>query len=397
MKNICLITPGHISTNPRLVKEASALSLAGFKVHIIFTQYVATQVRHDEFILNANPAWTYDVLNWSATSPLSKLNRLLSKFTFSFSTNICVKINRNFRWQLKKAIANKADLYIAHNLGALPIAVQAAQKNSTIAGFDAEDFHRNEVSDDIGNADVILKTTIEDLYIPQVKHFTAASPLIAERYASLYHKNCTSILNVFSKEALASEIADDNKEPLKLFWFSQTIGPNRGLEAIVKAVNLTGIKMHLHLLGQLTYGYDLAIQAIARPRVCLIKFHDTVAPGDVFKLAKTFDVGLASEPSEPLNRNICLTNKLFTYIQSGLAMALSNTDAQTNFIKTYPTAGQLYTNENQLSAILTAYHHDRDSLKKAKQNNYQLGMQKFNWETESTKFISAVKASLGIN
>ena len=36
-KRICLITPGHIASNPRLVKEARALQQSGMEVHIIFS------------------------------------------------------------------------------------------------------------------------------------------------------------------------------------------------------------------------------------------------------------------------------------------------------------------------------------------------------------------------
>jgi hypothetical protein len=396
LKKVCLITPGHISTNPRLVKEAESLSQAGFRVHIVFTQYVAGQVKYDTGILTANPEWTYDVLNWTGTSFLSKLNRLLSKLSTVVAKNECNMLNRNFVWQVKKAALFTADIYIAHNLGALPVAVQAAKKNNALTGFDAEDFHRNEVTDDTSSTDVKLKIAIEDKYIPQLNHFTAASPLIAARYKSLYQVDCISILNVFPKAA-TYQANEDTMQPLQLFWFSQTIGPNRGIELIIKAINLTGIKMQLHLLGNEVAGYRQVLLALADPFFCDIVFYDTVAPDNVFELAKTFDIGLAAEPHVPLNRNICLTNKLFTYIQCGLAVAASNTLAQVDFFENYSVPGKLYANETDLSDILTSYHYNREALKKARQDSYEIGRHELNWEIESVKFISLIKLTLSIN
>ena len=37
--SICLLTPGHLSTNPRLTKEADALVSAGFEVCVLAADY----------------------------------------------------------------------------------------------------------------------------------------------------------------------------------------------------------------------------------------------------------------------------------------------------------------------------------------------------------------------
>ena len=37
---VCILTPGHLSTNPRVVKEADALAGAGYEVRVIASDYV---------------------------------------------------------------------------------------------------------------------------------------------------------------------------------------------------------------------------------------------------------------------------------------------------------------------------------------------------------------------
>jgi hypothetical protein len=35
-----LVTPGHLSTNPRLVKEADALAAAGYQVSVVSARFI---------------------------------------------------------------------------------------------------------------------------------------------------------------------------------------------------------------------------------------------------------------------------------------------------------------------------------------------------------------------
>ncbi len=59
-----------------------------------------------------------------------------------------VQAATQFYPELKKSACDiKADLYIAHNLGALTAAAMAAQKNNARYSFDAEDFHRAQEED----------------------------------------------------------------------------------------------------------------------------------------------------------------------------------------------------------------------------------------------------------
>lgn len=396
MKKVCLITPGHISTNPRLVKEATSLSQAGFKVHIVFTQYIAGQVKYDTDLLTANPEWTYNVLNWTGTSYLSKLNRLLYKLSAVVSKNQCNILNRNFAWQVKKAILFKADLYIAHNLGALPAAVQAAKKNNALVSFDAEDFHRHEVTDDISSADVRFKTAIEDKYIPQLNYFTASSPEIAGAYQKLFpFLNPVVLLNVFPKSLLSIK-ADTHPEQTQLVWFSQTIGLNRGLENIINAMRfLNNPQIQLHLLGNISSSSQPILDLIKQNNIAVV-FHDTLPPNQVINFCSQFDIGLALEPAFSPNNNMALSNKLFTYMQAGLTTIASDTLAQKKFINEHLTAGRIYPKGDYeaLAKIIHFYHNNRTELVESKKAALQLAHNEFNWETESIKFISLIKRAL---
>jgi len=111
-------------------------------------------------------------------------------------------------------------------------------------------------------------------------------------------------------------------------------------------------------------------------------------------IAAKFDIGLASETGFSLNNNIALSNKIFTYMQSGLAVAASNTPAQSALMQQYPETGKTYSNAKELSIILTGYDQNRELLFQTKNEAFKIGQNQLNWENESRKFLNVVERAL---
>ncbi|WP_029286639.1 hypothetical protein [Pedobacter sp. R20-19] len=393
-KKVCLITPGHISSNPRLIKEATSLSNAGYQVHIVFTQYMEYLIAEDRKILDAHPNWTYDQLLWTPINKTLKLKTAIIQ-RFAKWINPIIKttnllINRNYVWQLKVAIKANADLYIAHNLGALPVAVNAAKKNQMKCGFDAEDFHRHEVTDNQNDADVRLKKSIEDEYLNKADYITTASPLISEAYKQLYQGLYPIVINNVFEIKYQPEFNNNINSKLRLFWFSQTIGKNRGLEDVIKALNqINNPLVELHLLGNLATEDANYFDKFANFE---IKYYEPISADQIFKLAAKFDLGLALELNTPINRDICLTNKIFTYLIAGLAIIASNTKAQHQFLEENKHIGELYPigNVNALAHVISRLFNDRALLNNYRKNAYFLAKSKYNWEMEQQKILTNI-------
>jgi glycosyltransferase involved in cell wall biosynthesis len=405
-KSVLLISSGQPSLNPRLVKEADALTNAGYEVTVLYAYWNEWGTRHDKELL-AGKKWQAicaggdpkeKQLNWFLSRLIQKTASSLLKNTNCYSWFADLAIARSSYFLAVEARKYPADLYIGHNLGALPATVKTAKLHKKPCGFDAEDFHRQEVTDDIHSYPVKISKYIEDKYLPQVVYITASSPLIAENYSLLYQRNITAILNVFPKVNL--HVADNKNKPLKLFWFSQTIGPNRGLELIIEAMGLAGINIELHLLGELNNDYKQNLFSLSKTIENVnteIFFYEPIKAGEIFQFAAQFDIGLAAETIVCLNREISLTNKLFTYIQSGLAVAASDTVAQRTFIDQYPQTGKVYRNAKELASILIEYHKNRELLFQTKKESFGLGQTKLNWENESSAFMKVIDNILTAN
>ena len=394
-KKICLITPGHLASNPRLVKEASLFSRSGMSVHVIFTQYTAYLGAHDQRILDTNPTWTFDRLDWKKSTLLGKLNRGISGIRQKISNWPELTLNRNFNWQLKKAIGSNADLFIGHNLGALPVAVLAAERLKVRSGFDAEDIYRYQLTDDDNDIRVITAASIEEKYIPRLSYLTGAGEPISEWYRQKFNRPVTSILNV-SPKTPSTLFRTGEQMQLRILWFSQTIGPNRGLEAAIEAIGLSQVPVELHLLGEISTSYRLILEEIMElnaPGNALI-FNKTLHPDDIFYFCSQFEIGLASEPGFSENNRRAISNKIFTYIQSGLYVAASATPAQESFIREYPDAGVLYRDSAGLADILKSWYKDREHLLDLRKRSFMLGQHNLNWEHESEQFLALVKSTI---
>ncbi|MBS1917772.1 MAG: glycosyltransferase family 4 protein [Bacteroidetes bacterium] len=399
---ITIVTSGQPSSNPRAVKEAIALSKAGHQVIVIYNFWVVWADKGDAQIVKEYPDIKWIRVGGHPDSNKSRFlfTRIRSKIFNLFSKilpqNVFLQqrsIARCYHELKTAALKSKADLYIAHNLGALAPAAKAAKKNSSKYAFDAEDYHRGETTNTFLCQRAKL---IEDAYIPGAGYISAASPLIAKKYAALYPAtNPVVINNVFSKKHLATGVKKFNHgDVLKLFWFSQTVGADRGLEEAIKAIStINKASVQLTILGNSPKEIKLHFEKIAGANNGnRLIFLNPVQPEEIFAIAQQHHVGLALENAHTPNRNICLTNKIFTYLISGLAIIATDTEAQKDFLHTYTDIGETYPrgDAQSLAEVICRYIEDPGLLLKHRQTALNLASEKMNWETEQNYLLSAV-------
>ena len=411
MKKITFITTAQPTTNPRLVKEAEYAKSLGYDVKVMVCFYEKWAEKFDAAILSKNPG----MYVFCGGSPNGNLIEKLIYYKTRLRQRICltlfkvtrgkriaeIAISRAHPEALNASKRTDADLFIAHNLGALPAAVMAAKYCKAKVGYDAEDMDSGQY---LSKTDFmyLLNLGIEQKYFPETDYFTAASPLIAAKYKELYSfLDPVIINNVFPKISLTNEPSIITP-PLKLFWFSQTVGIQRGIEDVIKAMAIVKKPVELHLLGDYdnkTQSDFLQIALVEGLKENQVNFHRPIAAEVIFEFASQFDIGMATEIGIPLNRDICLTNKIFTYLQCGLAIIASNTQAQSHFFEQYPSCGKIY-NKNEVSSLaeaINAYQEQPSELSKTKNYNYQLGQTEVNWDSEKFKFSVLIQATLNNN
>jgi hypothetical protein len=398
MRRICLVTPGHLGSNPRIVKEANALSAAGFKTHVVFADsYPAARVRDAAILRSAT--WTHEVIcQTSAAKRISSVVRKAALAVYRCGLHydpVCELAHHSFVHALTQTVCQfPADLYIGHCLAALPAVVKAARKHGALSGFDAEDYHIAEQEDEgIGRVHNAIAQQIEDHYLPFVNHFTAASPLIAREYQKRFGKQPTTILNVFPLcDAPATPAVAEPSAVPSFYWFSQTVGPSRGLEAILAIARNMQRPMRFDFRGHCRPEYQQQLQQLVAGTLIELRILPPENPDRMVALAAGYTAGLALEQSRPLNRDLCLTNKAFTYLLAGTPVIFSPTSAQVQLAGELGAAAMVLdlADSSTSPAVLSEWL-DSERPGVAAKAAWKLGQEKCNWDSESQVFLSTVQ------
>lgn len=395
VKKIVIVSSGQPSANPRAVKEAILFSEKKIDVTFIFCPLSPWADAFDQSLFKDHPT-----IKWISAGYHPQTNKVgylyarlrkkcweLIRALVGGGGEINIKASVLFSQELEKeALQQRADLYIGHNLGSIEAVYKAAKKYKAKAGFDAEDFHRGEVSEnDVRQMQIAV---IEDTFFPLMDYCTVASPMIGNAYKELFPaKTFLVINNVFSIKYLKKDQLPRKSNRLELFWFSQFIGPARGLETVVKALHACeDLDIRITLLGNVSESYKEIILNELRDRDKVV-FLPAISPDAVFETAAKYDVGLGAEVPITANRDFCLTNKVFTYLLAGNSLILSDSNAQQKFLQEYSDIGLIYASENveELASVFRKLYNDRLYLEKMKYNAKALACTKMNWEMEGEK------------
>lgn len=410
MARICLISPGHLSTNPRLVKEARALKAAGFHVHAVHGQFSSWGTRSDIPLADEIGATVAVPFGPTEANRLTYLRQTLARrAAVALSRS---DVTRAF-WaeyahapivsDLKSAAAKiSADLYIAHYVAALPAAARAARRHGAIYAFDAEDFHLGDLPDVPEHAfEKKIIRTIEGRYLPGAAYVSAASPMIAEAYAETYGiPTPATILNVFPKRNVpTAPTPKGSAEPgPSIYWFSQTIGPGRGLETAVEAIARATSHPHLYLRGTLARGYADDLRRLAQGAGVAARLHllPSAPPDDLERLGAAYDVGYSGEMGFSPNRLRALTNKLFSYVLGGVPILASDIPSHRRIAPEFGAAITLFPigDAAALAAAMDGMLLNPGRLAEAREHAWRLGQERYNWDCEQQKLLVYVEEAL---
>jgi len=395
-RRICLVTSGYLSANPRLLKEAQALSARGDQVTVIANGQDPVQAARDELLLGG-----FKLIRAAGPSPIGyRLRRLLQLLAVRFAwlrsdAFDAFGISPITPALAKAAKRTPADLYIGHNLAALPAVAQAAHKARVPFAFDVEDLHVDELTDTPANAaERARRRRIEARYLPRAAYVSAAAPLFVEALKQHYGIQAQVISNAFprSMAALEFQSVDDGS----LYWVSQQIGPRRGIEEMLEIIALTRSKPTLRLRGSRDEAFCATLTARATELGVQLDYLPTAAPEEMARLACASALGLAIEVNDGLNRELCLTNKLYFYLLAGLPILLSNTRAQAAFAAEIGDAGLLIDLRSApaSAAVIDAFLTDSKRVSAARECAWRLGQTRFNFEAETPKLYALVDHAL---
>jgi len=410
------VTGTSVAHNPRLVKEADALAAAGYRVRVVAFQSRGWVAERDRLLAAGRP-WRHEPVSIVPATIAGRWRFWWSRLRMHFFLRVLSRLSmargiaersfvRSYPELLAAALREPADLFIAHTPQALPVAAAAAAHFGAPLGFDAEDLHTGELPPAAqGTRQQRLVAYVEGKYIERCAYISAPTDGIADELARLYGIPRPVVLhNVFpwaERAALDGETRDRRGPTLSLYWYSQVISLGRGIGDAIRAAGLLTQPVQLHLRGTVDPSERAAIMALAQECGVAdqLQLHPSAPPEELIARAAEHDVGLALEPglAHSLNNALTVSNKLFSYLLAGLAIAASDTPGQRAVLQTCPQAGALYQpgDYQALALALRGWQERPEGLADARRAALEAARSRWSWEHERQRFLEVVERVLG--
>ena len=409
-KAIVLLSGNHLCHNPRALKEADALSAAGYDVELLGGWYDEERAERDRALLQ-NRTWRFvPVVDWTKPSISARIQRQVQRAKSRIGRELHRCLNLENRWQLGystgkllgAALSRNADLYIAHSEPAMWAAARLLKRGRRV-GVDMEDWFSEDLLPEVRRQrPVKLLRRLEQGVLSRAGHATCTSRAMAEALAQEY--GCETPVVIYNAFAW-SDRADidglikdrrDRRLP-SIHWYSQTLGAGRGLEDLISALPFIKHDAAIHLRGKPAAGFrewlSAQIPANWHDRVFI---HDLVPNDELLSRIAEHDIGFAGEQKYCRSRDLTVTNKILHCLLGGLVVVASDTTGQREVAEQARGAVQLYrAGDHQDLAIKLNYLLSSPSgLAQAKEAALAAARETFCWERQAAKLLRSIERAL---
>jgi len=400
MARILIIIIGHLCNAPRPQKEAETLANAGHDVTVAGVWFDPEFVRRDRLLMK-NKKWRFEpIIDFQPHQKINnffvRLRSRLAKEKFQklgiFSPSL---FGYGTRAMLRYALQQKADLTIVHSEGGLWVGSQLLDQGYQV-GVDFEDWFSEDLLPEARASRSIKQLkSLENRLINECTYCLTTSHAMAEAMAEAYNsKPPTVIYNTFPLEdrlQLDGKICDrQNLNIPSIHWFSQTIGQGRGLEILFQSLRHVNKPVEIHLRGNCSESSHQWLDSqILQEWYGQIFIHPTVPTNELLSRIAEHDIGLALEIPYCFNRQFTITNKLFQYLQAGLAVIATDTSGQREILSKYPEIGQLILNNGAIAladAINTLIENPQ-KLAATKKAALSVAQDSLNWENQEDSIL----------
>lgn len=388
---------------PRPQKEAEALARAGYQVEILGIWFDSELAARDEAIARGK-AWSFrPVVDFRAAGLRRNFLRGRRKFADIAFRKAGVVMPALYSYaapeMLRAARQARADLTIVHMEAGLWIGEKLLNDGRRV-GVDFEDWFSEDLMESARRGRPIAELKrLEALLGKHCLYSLCTSEAMADAMAAEYGIPKPAVVyNVFPEEDTPAAGTDREKgETVSLHWFSQTIGEGRGLETLFAALPNVKAPLEIHLRGNLSPArkqwLDELIPEGFRSRVFT---HATVPNQELAARIAQHDIGLAVETDAIRNRDVTITNKIFQYMQAGLAVIATDTRGQHEVWDRAGEIGRLIPCDNAaaLARAIDELAQNRSLLEDCRRRAREACLTTFSWKRQEETILARVQEAL---
>jgi glycosyltransferase involved in cell wall biosynthesis/SAM-dependent methyltransferase len=412
-RRILILTGNHLCNNPRVLKEAQLLAEAGAEVVVLGGWTDPVLAERDRRLLLGKP-WRYvPVVDWTREDFSGRLARFWGRVRRRLGVCLYRWFGIPSGWQLGYAGPELLEsgrrmgavLVIAHSEQSLWAARKLAGPagKRVVVGVDFEDWFSEDLSLDARRERPVgMLWRLEHWAMEHAVYCTCPSEAMAEAMARKAGGRRPSVVyNAFpwgDRSRIGEKFQDRvDFSRVSVHWFSQTLGPGRGLEDLFEAIPLVEHDMEVHLRGVESPGArDWIAQRVPKNSRVQVFVHAAVEPGELLDRISEHDIGLASECREPASRDLTVTNKILHYLLGGLAVVASDTSGQKEVAEKAAGAVRLYRagDPHSLAAVLNELASSIEDLEEVRKASVRAAHAFFCWERVSQVLLDQVAKAL---
>ena len=410
MAIICLISGFQVINNPRVVKEADAFAALGHDVTVLAALNDLADRERTERLLRGRRWRHRAVLDATDVQLRARLERVALR-VLSRAARVA---GRRFRLEhplqlgpelvplLRAARETRAELYSLHLEKALWVGLALARDGAAFS-IDMEDWY----SEDLPPADraerpVRWLRQAERKLLREAVFSTATSDVMADALRDAY--DCprpTVVYNSFPSDATERDgrCSDRASRTVpSVTWFSQTIGPGRGLETLIEALGQLETPFELHVRGTDRRGFLGKLLACAPSALrARVRSHPQVPQDELLYRLTEHDIGFCGERIDCQSRDVTITNKMFEYLRAGLAVVASDTRGQAEIARRVPDAVRLFAQDDVagLKSVLETLLLDPAALETAKAASRAAFDEHFGWSVSEARIQRLARQHFG--
>jgi glycosyltransferase involved in cell wall biosynthesis len=410
---ILILIGAHLWTSPRSQKEAQALASAGHDVTISGIWFDELGASRDRALAAGKP-WKFEpALDIREPTALGRVRNVAVRGRRRMDRELCSRLGWRLpaalgygaQGLLRAALEYSADLTIVHSEANLWVGSELLDRGRRV-GVDFEDWFSEDLREDQRQAHAMQwLQEIEQQLLRRCTYSITTSKAMSIALSEHYGAPPPAVVyNVFpfAERSALDGVFKDRKDPNvpSVHWFSQTIGPGRGLEMFFAATRDLATPFEIHLRGRMAMNYEGDFRRLVPDHVRERLFiHDTVPNDALLSRIAEHDIGLALERSERASRQLSITNKLFQYMQGGLAMIATDTKGQAEVFAAEPEIGLMIPNNdvNALVEALRVFLDDKGRLRKARAASIEAARRTFCWEKQADTIVQSAERALAGN
>ena len=307
------------------------------------------------------------------------------------------KIFHLYNLFINEALGYKADIYVAHDLPQLPVAINLGRANNAYVVYDTHELYPHQLT--FGKKRTNDYEQIEDFLIQYVDKVITVNESAA-KFLSLRYKidepevilnspplDPTQLPNS-KNDLIRKALQLDEKSKILLYQggVARTKNDVRNLEKLVFAMKLVNDKnIKLVYMGPKGNDFDGLIELTKKEGLFgkTFFYHEAVPQTELLEYTISADVGIIPYPHVDFNSYFCTPNKLFEFLVVGLPILGNDSPELNRFIKqnkiglTYP----MRTVEDIAEAINSFFSKNIDDYKENGKELYK----KYLWNVQGEK------------